>query len=75
VDDARTLVNTVASFDQRIDPVIVEFGPTADHVDDVDIGGVKMETSAALAPELLCTARTSCTRTLPLVAALTPVSQ
>src|ERR1700756_3785714 len=47
VDDARSLVNAVASLDQCIDTVIVELGPAADHVDDMDVGSVKMKTGAA----------------------------
>jgi len=48
VDDPSALVDAVADLDQGIDPVIVEFGPIADHVNDVDVGGVEMKTGAAL---------------------------
>ena len=68
-------MDAVAGLDQGIDPVIVELGPAADHVNDVDVGGVEMKTGAALGLRALCAARTSCTRTLPLVAAVTPVSR
>src|SRR5262249_17906645 len=47
VDDPWALVNAVACLDQGIDPVIIEPGPAADHVNDMYVGGVKMETCAA----------------------------
>jgi hypothetical protein len=48
VHDPRTLVDAVSGLDQGIDAVIVELGPSADHVDDMNVGGVKMEAGAAL---------------------------
>jgi hypothetical protein len=47
VDDPRSLVDAVAGLDQGVDPGIIELGPSADHVNDVDVRGVKMETCAA----------------------------
>jgi hypothetical protein len=46
VDDAGPLMYAIASLDQGIDPVIVKFGPAADHVNDMDISSVKMNSSA-----------------------------
>jgi hypothetical protein len=75
VNDPRTLMDAVAGLDQCIDAVIVEPGPAADHVDDMNGGGVKMEAGAAPCLRALRAARTSCTRTWPLVAAVTPASR
>src|SRR5579875_1155759 len=47
VHDPRTLVDAVAGLNQRSDAVIVELGPAADHVDDMDIGGVDMKAGPA----------------------------
>jgi hypothetical protein len=40
-------MDAVAGLDQNIDAVIVEPGPAADHEDDMNVGGVKMEAGAA----------------------------